>query len=481
VSKITRRNFISGLSATIALGSLPKNSFTQTSSNSVLVLGAGLAGLAAAYELNRAGYHVTVLEARSRPGGRVTTYRDPFADGLYAEMGAEYVDAADEFDHRYCKEFGLKVMTAKLYDAIFVRGKKFKMAEFKQQKQTLPYEGAQPGMLFGQEAAFTKKIRESIKNLEQLTPDILRMDNLSVAEFLLQQGAPKDLLALYTYLNATEETARPEEMSALALIKHHLSQTNFSEVQNEGRILGGNDQLPKAFARHLSEKIFYRRPVRKIAHDNNGAEVWFEENGEVHSLRSPNLVIALPFKILREIEIVPAFSEQKMNCISKLGYGQVMKIAMQYKRRFWDEAASIGQRVFTDTHLRRIYHMSVDQPGPRGILMSFTSAADAEYLGKLTEEERLKVALAEVAKLWPEAPQFWEGGITKYWNEDPWIKGSYSFAAKGQEQNFLELAAKPEGRICFAGEHTSRFRASMNGAIESGVRAAKEILSFESY
>src|SRR5437762_4569757 len=105
------------------------------SSRQVLVLGAGLAGLAAAYELKKAGYAVAVIEARTRPGGRVLTYRDPFADGLYAEMGAEYVDATDEYDHRFCKELGLKVMTAKLYDAIFVRGQRFKMASFKQHKE----------------------------------------------------------------------------------------------------------------------------------------------------------------------------------------------------------------------------------------------------------------------------------------------------------------------------------------------------------
>ncbi|HSE41189.1 MAG TPA: NAD(P)/FAD-dependent oxidoreductase, partial [Acidobacteriota bacterium] len=404
MGKITRRNFISGVGAAITLGYLPKNSFTQSSSKSVLILGAGLAGLAAAYELNRSGIQVTVLEARSRPGGRVNTYRDPFADGLYAEMGAEYVDAADEFDHRYCKEFDLKVMTAKLYDAIFVRGQKFKMSELKTRNQTLPYEGARPGMLFGQEAAFIKKIRDSIKDPERLSPDVLQLDNLSVAELLLQQGAPKDLLALYSYLNATEETARPEEISALSLIKAHLRQSNFSEVQNEGRIFGGNDQLPKAFARRLSDKILYRRAVRKIAHNAAGGEVWFEENGKLNSIRADHIVIALPFKILREIEIKPAFTGQKMDCISTLAYGQVMKIAMQYKQRFWDQPDSIGQRVFTDTHLRRIYHMSVDQPGPRGILMSFTAAADAEMLGKLSEEERLKIALTEVTKLWPEAP-----------------------------------------------------------------------------
>jgi monoamine oxidase len=478
--KITRRDFVRGAAATIAAGSLSFPSYSLNAGRDarapgVLVLGAGLAGLASAYELNKAGFDVTVLEARSRPGGRVTTYRDPFADGLYAEMGAEYVDASDEFDHKYCKEFGLKVMTAKLYDAVFVRGKKFRMADLKNSKLTLPFEGAKPGMLFGQEAPFIKKITDQIKNPDDLPPEILKYDNLSVAELLVQQGAPQDLIALFTYLNATEETVTPEEMSALSLIKAQYRATNFSEVQNEGRIFGGNDQLPKAFARALSDKVLYQRAVRKISHDPDGAEVWFEENGDVRSIRTAGLVIALPFKILREIEIEPAFSTEKMNCISTLGYGHVMKTAMQFKQRFWDQSDSLGQRIFTDTKLRRIYHMSIDQPGPRGILMSFTSAADAEELGKLPEEERMKVAIAEVSKIWPQAPDFWEGGITKYWNEDPWVKGSYSFTAKGQERNFLEISSKPEGRVHFAGEHTSKFRASMNGAIESGVRAAEEI------
>ncbi len=108
--------------------------------------------------------------------------------------------------------------------------------------------------------------------------------------------------------------------------------------------------------------------------------------------------------------------------------------------------------------------------------MSFTSGEDAEILGKLSEPERFKIALEESTKVWTEAPGYFEGGATKYWNEDPWIKGSYSFTGVGQERDYLRLAQEPEGRVHFAGEHTSEYRASMNGAIESGVRASNEIL-----
>ena len=457
----------------MALGGWPLHA--RESSKEVLVLGAGLAGLAAAYELHKAGFDVTVMEARTHPGGRVRTYRDPFSDGLYAEMGAEYVDALDEYDHRYCKEFGLKVLTAKLYDAIFVRGKKFSMKGFKANRESLPFEGTVPGVLFGQEAQYTKKLLAKIQDPAKLPAELLKMDNLSVAELLLREGAPDDVISLYKYLNATESTARPEEMSALTMLRGHLQHSDFSEQQDEGRILGGNDQLPKAFARTLADRVVYNRAVRKIAPGKDGSEVTFEENGKVRSVSTPWLLIAIPFKVLREIEITPAFSAGKMKCIHELSYGHVMKIAMQYMIRFWDQSGSLGQRVFTDTRLRRIYHMSVDQPRPRGILMSFTSGEDAEFLGKLTEKERLTIALDEVTKVWPEAPTFFEGGITKYWNEDPWIKGSYSFTGVGQDVEFLELARQPEGRVFFAGEHTSPFRASMNGAIESGVRAAEEV------
>jgi monoamine oxidase len=486
--KIDRREFLGEGGKALALALTAGRAFGEdapaeqarpaaSGSRQVLVLGAGLAGLAAAYELKKAGYAVTVLEARSRPGGRVLTYRDPFADGLYAEMGAEYVDATDEYDHRYCKELGLKVMTAKLYDAIFVRGRKMKMAPFKQNKEKLPYAGTEGGQLFGQEKAYLKRLLDAIADPDKLPPEILKLDNLSVVELLLREGAPEDIVALYTYTQATESTARPHQMSALSMVRS--LRRSFSEDTDEGRILGGNDQLPKGLARALSGQILYDRPVRRIAHDGNGAEVSFEEGGKVRSIRTPRLVVAIPFKVLRDVEVTPSFSLPKSRCIDTLAYGQVMKIAMQYGRRFWDEPGSVGQRVFTDTMLRRIYHFSVDQPGPRGILMSFTSGADAEKLGAMPEADRLRTALAEVSRIWPEAPEHWEGAAVKFWNEDPWALGSYSFNGVGQARDFLELAKAAEGRVHFAGEHTSVHRASMNGALESGGRVAEEIRKAE--
>jgi monoamine oxidase len=296
-----------------------------------------------------------------------------------------------------------------------------------------------------------------------------------VAEVLLAEGAPEDIVSLYTYLNATEKTARPDQISALTMIRSHSRTSGFNEETDEGRIFGGNDQVPKALARYLGDDILYNRPVKQIRHGSDGVEVTFDENGQQRTMRGARMVIAMPFSVLRKLEIQPAFSAAKMSSIQSVSYGTVMKLALQYQRRFWDETGSIGQRVLTDTPLRRIYHHSIDQPGPSGILLSFTSGEDAEKLGQLSPDQRLATARKVVDNLWTGADQHWLGGFTKYWNEDPYTQGSYSYTGLGQA-GYVDRARVPEGLVHFAGEHTSKYRASMNGAIESGQRAAREIL-----
>ena len=477
--KISRRQFIkAGTAAAAGLAIVPASSILKIGANrsgeKVIVIGAGLAGLSSAFELNKAGFDVTVLEARTRPGGRVRTYRAPFADNLYAEMGAEYVDSSDEYARKYCKEFGLDILPAKQYDGIYVRGKKYGMADFKSMKQILPYKGTVGGKLFGQEFEFVRHWVEKIKDPKNIPEDVLDLDSMSAAQLLRKEGAPRDIIDLYKYTNATESTCTPDQMSALNMVFNFYTAA-FSEDTVEGRIFGGNDQLPKRFAKEIAANLKYNCPVKKISHSKSGIEVTFEENGKLTSISADRCIIAMPLTILRKTKITPYFSDEKMHCIRKQSYGEVMKIAMQFKRRIWDEQGSVGQRVFTDTDLRRVYHFSIDQPGPRGILLSFTSGSSAAKLGKMSQKQRMRVARETATELWPETPQLWESGISKYWNEDPWMQGSYTYVSPGQ-WDFIDILAQPEGRVHFAGEHTSEFHSSMNGAIESGVRASKEII-----
>ena len=476
---LTRRSFIKKTGLATSLFSFSPVSVTSLFSNTnddkrIIVIGAGLAGLSCAYELDQAGFNVMVIEARSRPGGRVNTYRDPFSNNLYAEMGAEYVDSTDIHVQEYCKKFNLKVLPAKQYDGVYVRGQKSTMKGLQSGTDILPYEGTLKGKLFGQEVQYIQEWIELVKLKGIDSPEVQALDKISVEDILIRGGAPKDIIDLYTYANATESTTIPSKMSALYMILSNLRTSSFSENTVEGRIFGGNDQLPKILANKLGSKVMYNRPLQSIDHNPNGVIVTIKENGKNIQIPSKKCVLAIPTSVLKNINITPDFSIEKTKCIHNQQYGHAMKIAMQYQKRFWNDKNSIGQRVFTDTPLRRIYHFSIDQPGPQGILLSFTSGKDAIDLGEMTNTKRLDIAKNTCKTIWKESPQFWEKGVTKYWNEDPWTKASYSFSAVGQK-SYRKILAEPEGSIFFAGEHTSTQRASMNGAIESGIRVKEEL------
>ena len=441
----------------------------------IIVIGAGLAGLSCAYELDQSGYNVILIEARKRAGGRVRTYRDPFADNLYAEMGAEYVDSTDNLVHQYCKDFDLRVLPAKQYDGVFVKGNRLSMKGLKSGADSLPYDGILDGKLFGQESRYIQEWIDLVKQKGENAPEVLALDNMSIEDMLKKGGAPKDIIELYTYTNATESTTVPSRMSALNMVLANAKASAFSEDTVEGRIFGGNDKLPKIFAKKLQTKIKYNSPLKRLKFNAKGVTAIVNRNGVNETIKGLRCVMALPASVLKNVDIQPGFSSDKTYCIQNQDYGHVMKVAMQYRKRFWDRKNSIGQRVFTDTRLRRIYHFSIDQPGPRGILLTFTSGEDAKKLGRLNEERRMNIAQKTCENIWPESSQYWENGITKYWNEDPWVKASYSIAGVGQK-GFRDILAKPEGPIYFAGEHTAFYRASMNGAIESGLRAKSELI-----
>ena len=477
--KLTRRSFLKKSGATASLLTVfPYSTLSATlnksDDNRILVIGAGLAGLSCAYELDRAGYNVVILEAKSHPGGRVRTYRDAFADNLYAEMGAEYVDSSDEYVQQYCKQFDLSILPAKQYDGIYVRNKHIYMKDLRSGKVKLPFDGTLKGKLFGQEVKYIQQWIDLAKQEGINSQKIQSLDKISVEQLLKEGGAPKDIIELYTYLNATESTTIPSKMSALSMVLSHVKTSGFSENTVEGRILGGNDQLPKALAKRIGSKIKYNHAVKRVDATSNGLVVHFSTQTNNYTIKGAKCVFAIPTTILKHIKVNPKFSKEKSHSIQNQSYGHVMKIAMQFQNRFWDSDNSIGQRVFTDTPLRRVYHFSIDQPGPRGILLSFTSGDDARKLGSLSENKRMEIAKQSCNDIWSKSDNFWENGISKYWNDDKWIKSSYSLNGIGQK-DYRDILAKTEEPFYFAGEHTAVNYASMNGAIESGIRASNEI------
>ncbi len=195
-NQLSRRTFIKNTGLTTSMFSLyplltPSTFNNLTDEKRIIVIGAGLAGLSCAYELDQAGYNVLLIEASSRPGGRVNTYRETFSDNLYSEMGAEYVDSSDTHVHEYCNRFGLKVMPAKQYDGVYVKGQRMSIKGLQSGRDLLPFKGASEGKLFGQEAQYIQKWIELVNKKGISSPEVQALDNKSVEEILKEGGGDK--------------------------------------------------------------------------------------------------------------------------------------------------------------------------------------------------------------------------------------------------------------------------------------------------
>lgn len=355
----------------------------------VLVLGAGMAGLVAAYELTQLGHDVTVLEARTRPGGRVHTLREPFSDGLYAEEGAARIPDNHELTLKYVKQFAL------------------------------PLEPFYPSRL-----------------------NVVRFDRGSREEVSIE-GYTQAMTENY----GGELGDRPERWR---------------------KIKGGTDLLPKAFAQRLEGKIMYGAQVVKIEQDAKTARVVFAKAGAQQTLTADAVLCTIPFSVLRKVEL-PALSSRKRDAIKRTHYDAVSRVYLQTKNRFWEERGLNGF-AFTRGAIE-VWQPTWDQPGPRGILMTYARPGEAERITKLKENQRIESTLKQVDEIFSGLRANFERGVTKCWLDDEWSRGAWAFVAFSD----FATAVAPEGRIYFAGEHLSAWVSWMQGALSSGLRAVKEI------
>ena len=473
-----RREFLKyGITAATVFSASAKNLSASNSTKielkaarqKVIVIGAGLAGLSAAYELQQAGHEVMILEAQTRVGGRVSTLRDFFSDGLYAEIGATFVSGVHDLTIRYCKLFGLELVPANqtLPSVYYLRGKRYVNKGAIDWQLNLTAEEKKLGL----DGLWSKYVSPvSAEMGDPSAPNwsdapFRKYNEITMDEFLRKQGASADAIAL---MNLGYEA---ENGDAFQLLRNDALHRN---QKGEFSIKGGNDRLPKAFAAKLSDKIHYGCPVVKIEHDAKQVRVTFLQGDSPQTLAADRLVCAIPFTLLRRIEIAPKFSPEKQLGIEQLPYLSVSRVFLQSRKRFWIDEGLSGVAA-TDLTAMKLRHTTLIQSGTRGILNSYNEGANSRRITAMSEPERLKTILDDIEKIYPGMRQNYEGGISKCWDNDAWSHGAISVYDVGQMKTYIPSIARLEGRVHFAGEHTSNWTGWMQGALESGIRAAKEI------
>jgi monoamine oxidase len=434
-----------------------------------------MAGLAAADAARHAGADVVVLEARDRVGGRTLT--SPIEGGRgrdWIDLGGQWIGPTQHEISALVAELGFSTFPTwtKGHNLLLLGGHP------KRYRGTIP--------------------RLPLRALIEVGLAQLRLDRMAKkvpldAPWSAPRAAEWDAIALSSWLDAHVKTkvarrlldaaletvfaAGGHELSLLHALFYIHSGKNLDMLlgttgaAQATRVVGGMQPVAQRLAASLDVRL--SSPVRRITQDGEGVTVSYE-GGE---LRAARVVIAIPPKLVTEIEFSPALPPRRAELAARMPMGAVIKCTAVYERPFWRDAGLSGMVVSDEGPLHVVFDNSPPDAGP-GILMGFAEAAEARALGQRTEAERRASALACFARYFGERARSAVHYADHVWEHDRWSGGCYgAFMPPGVWTSLGPLLREPVDRIHWAGTETAAvWSGYIDGAISSGKRAAAEIM-----
>jgi monoamine oxidase len=449
----------------------------------IVVVGAGLAGLSAAYALKNAGYTAELHEASDRIGGRCWTIRDAFAEGQIAEHGGELIDSGHLAVKHLAQELGLTL------DNLV-------QAEQAGTEMSAWFDGGP--YTFGEMTADLKTI------WQQLHKDVSAASYPTLYNLSTQRGRELDAMSIADWIAAYVPGGLGSRLGQLLDVAYNIEYGAESSVQSSLNMLyllgyvgpgqfrtfgksdeklhvrGGNDQLSTLLGEALGGRIERGQALAAIRLGSSGSYTltFRGSTGSSTTVTADRVVLALPFSVLRTLDISRAgFDPLKLTAIRELGMGTNSKLHVQFGSRFWRGLGSNGE-TYADTGYQNTWEVSRAQGGTAGILVDYTGGTIGASFGSGTPTTRAQRFLAQLEPVLPGATAQWNGRATiDYWAGYPWTKGSYSYWKVGQYTKFSGAEKLVSGACHFCGEHTSQdFQGYLNGAVETGERAAGEVL-----
>lgn len=448
----------------------------------VVVVGAGMAGLHAAYRLERQGVAVTIYEAADRLGGRMFSKRTGFADGQLCEIGGELIDTPHTIMQSLAEDFDIQLddlvalaPEGEVAETFFFNGKIVSTAE-----------------ILAEWAPLAPKLRAALDLAEGDDDEFDRLDGTAIPDFLADADAGpliKEILEVaFTEEYGLEATEQPI-LNLLYLIDAESTEdfVVFGESDERFHTHLGNDTFISKLAEAIAGPIVTNAALVAVAPDGDGYRLTFERQaegpdgaaGSRFDVGADHVVLALPFTLLRKVDLGGLdLPETKAKIIDELGYGTNAKLMMQFTRRVWQTDHDASGATFTDNGIQTSWDTTRGQAGTHGIITNFVGGDIGTAMGEGTAEERAQAILPAFDAIFPGMKDAYVAGSATraQWPTYPWSLGSYACYKLGQ-WSMYGLEGTRVGGLHFCGEHTSQtWQGYMEGAAESGVFAAIEVL-----
>lgn len=446
-----------------------------------VVVGAGYAGLTAALRLTQAEppASVIVLEARpDRVGGRVWT--ETLSDGTWLDLGGTWFGPGQDYSYRLAREMGVETYpTYNQGDSLMV----LPGGKIVRKPESFPL-----SLLFPAAAGL-----EVVEELEEMSrqvpldapwdaPRAREWDRQTFAAWVAERLDDDSLAPARTALNTIMiglfdvDTAELSLLDALYLLHSHHGFVRLMAVQGgdqQDRVKGGAQIIARRIAEKLGDAVRLGSPVRRIVQDDSGVEVI----SDTVTVRARRAIVAIPPTLAGHLRYDPPLPSDRTLLLQRMPVGSVLKVVTMYDEPFWRADGLTGQSFAADEPVGATFDGGTDTGKP-GLLISFVFGPNARELGRLTQEERQRTIVETLAKRFgPRA-----GSPSLYheieWSDELWTQGGiFAHFPPGVLTSFGSVLREPVGRIHWAGTETSSaFHGSINGAIESGERAAREVL-----
>ncbi|MEG4805700.1 NAD(P)/FAD-dependent oxidoreductase [Microcoleus sp. ARI1-B5] len=480
---ISRRDLLhGGLAATAAVAAATftrEGAFAQQRGRSpILVVGAGIAGLTAAYRLRQGGVRADIIEATNRVGGRIRTLPKVAGTLIPADVGGEFIDTGHTTLISLATELGLQArdlveaQRGLVKDTFFLDRRRFSLQQ-----------------IIADFAPLASKIQADLQavgdelSYQDFTEAAERLDNLSIAQYLDQADTSTIVRQLLRIAYTTEYGRDPEEQSALNLLFLIGSESDSFELYGNSderyQIDGGNSQIVNRLADRLSGSIETGTVLEAITLLPDGRYRVSLRSGQRAIDRTyERVLLTLPFSTLRDVRINVPLPQPKLRAIQQLGYGTNSKLVTGYRSRIWRELYRSTASVYTDLGFQNSWESTPFAPTPNGLVTNFTGGKRGLSIGGGTPEDQAQRFLNEFERVFPGVRNLRTGkAVRAFWPGERFFKGSYSCYLVGQWTQMYGVEGERVGNLYFAGEHTSlENQGYMEGGCETGQRAAFEIL-----